>query len=254
MTSWTGVVTGGAKGIGFAISDLLASEGWNVVITGRDEAALKVAVTTLSESNPDVTIVGKTMDVQDLASITSTFADVEAQFGSLEALVNCAGIVIRENMETVSDDTWLTVINTNLTGAFRCSKAALPLLKAATNGSSIVNISSIAGSLGIAGRTSYTASKAGLEGLTRTLALELAEFGIRVNGVAPGWTRTEMVDRGITEGKIDLDTVASRIALKRFADPEEIANVVSFMISDAASYVTGQTLLVDGGISINGNT
>ncbi len=254
MTSWTAVVTGGAKGIGFAISDLLASEGWNVVLTGRDQSALTAAVTSLSTSNPDVTIVGKTMDVQDLSSITSTFTQIENQFGSLEALVNCAGIVIRENMETVSDDTWLTVINTNLTGAFRCSKAALPLLKAASNGAAIVNISSIAGTLGIAGRTSYTASKAGLEGLTRTMALELAEFGIRVNGVAPGWTRTEMVDRGINEGKIAHDDVSSRIALKRFADPEEIASVVSFMISDAASYVTGQTLVVDGGITINGNT
>mgnify|MGYP006268083475 CR=1 FL=1 len=254
MTSWTAVVTGGAKGIGLAISDLLASEGWNVVLTGRDEAALQNAVSDLSSSHKDVTIIGKVMDVQDLNSVNTTFDEIGQQFGSLEALVNCAGIVIRENMASVSDDTWLTVINTNLTGAFRCSKAALPLLKAASNGASIVNISSIAGTLGIAGRTSYTASKAGLEGLTRTLALELAEFDIRVNGVAPGWTRTEMVDRGINEGKIDLDEVASRIALKRFADPEEIANVVSFMISDAASYITGQTLLVDGGITINGNT
>lgn len=254
MSSWNAVVTGGAKGIGFAISEDLVSRGFNVVITGRDSAALDAAVKRLKESNPEVLVTGKVMDVQDLDSITTTFAEISEHFDSLAALVNCAGIVIREDMETVSDDTWLTVINTNLTGAFRCSKAALPLLKSAPAGASIVNISSIAGTLGIAGRTSYTASKAGLEGLTRTMALELAEFGIRVNGVAPGWTRTEMVDRGINEGKIDHDQVSSRIALKRFAEPMEIATVVNFLNSDEASYITGQTIVVDGGITINGNT
>ena len=254
MSSWNAVVTGGAKGIGFAISEDLVSRGFNVVITGRDAAALDTAVQRLQASNSEVSVTGTVMDVQNLESITTTFAEISEQFESLAALVNCAGIVIREDMETVSDDTWLTVINTNLTGAFRCSKAALPLLKAAPAGASIVNISSIAGTLGIAGRTSYTASKAGLEGLTRTMALELAEFGIRVNGVAPGWTRTEMVDRGITEGKIDHDHVSSRIALKRFAEPMEIATVVNFLNSDEASYITGQTIVVDGGITINGNT
>jgi NAD(P)-dependent dehydrogenase (short-subunit alcohol dehydrogenase family) len=254
VSSWNAVVTGGAKGIGFAISEDLVSRGFNVVITGRDSAALDAAVQRLKESNPEVSVTGKVMDVQDLDSITTTFSEIGEQFESLAALVNCAGIVIREDMETVSDDTWLTVINTNLTGAFRCSKAALPLLKSAPAGASIVNISSIAGTLGIAGRTSYTASKAGLEGLTRTMALELAEFGIRVNGVAPGWTRTEMVDRGIKEGKINHDQVSSRIALKRFAEPMEIATVVNFLNSDEASYITGQTIVVDGGITINGNT
>ena len=118
----------------------------------------------------------------------------------------------------------------------------------------VVNIGSIAGAQGIAGRTGYTAAKAGLEGLTRTLALEWAHRNIRVNNVAPGWTRTEMVAAGIRDKRIDEDLITSRIALGRLAEPREIANVVLFLAGPDSSYITGQTITVDGGITINGNT
>ena len=154
---------------------------------------------------------------------------------------------------SVSDEEWLRVIDTDLSGAFKVCRAASALLGKADD-ASVVNVGSIAGSVGIAGRTGYTSAKAGLEGFTRTLALEWAPRNIRVNNVAPGWTRTEMVDGGIKQGRIDEAFLNSRIGLGRLAEPREIAQVVFFLASPAASYVTGQTLLVDGGITINGNT
>jgi NAD(P)-dependent dehydrogenase (short-subunit alcohol dehydrogenase family) len=121
-------------------------------------------------------------------------------------------------------------------------------------GATIVNVGSIAGSVGIAGRAGYTAAKAGLEGLTRTLGLEWADRDIRVNAVAPGWTRTEMVAGGIKDGRLSEAALTSRIPQKRLAEPSEIAKVVLFLMSSDSSYITGQTITVDGGITINGNT
>ena len=123
-----------------------------------------------------------------------------------------------------------------------------------SSGATIVNVGSIAGSVGIAGRAGYTAAKAGLEGLTRTLGLEWASRDIRVNAVAPGWTRTEMVAGGIKDGRLSEAALTARIPQQRLAEPSEIAKVVLFLMSSDSSYITGQTITVDGGITINGNT
>jgi NAD(P)-dependent dehydrogenase (short-subunit alcohol dehydrogenase family) len=136
---------------------------------------------------------------------------------------------------------------------FRCARAAFPFLRE-HGGGAIVNIGSIGGGVGISGRVAYTASKAGIEGLTRTLALEWARWGIRVNTVAPGWTRTAMVEAGIASGKLDEHALEARIPLGRLANPSEIADVVGYLVSAQASYITGQTLVVDGGITVNGNS
>jgi NAD(P)-dependent dehydrogenase (short-subunit alcohol dehydrogenase family) len=144
-------------------------------------------------------------------------------------------------------------MDTDLSGVFRCSQAAFADLEKA-KGATIVNVGSIAGSVGIAGRAGYTAAKAGLEGLTRTLGLEWADRDIRVNAVAPGWTRTEMVAGGIKDGRLSEAALTSRIPQKRLAEPHEIATVVKFLMSADSSYITGQTITVDGGITINGNT
>ena len=143
-------------------------------------------------------------------------------------------------------------METDLSGVFRCSRAAFPLFESLGHGV-IVNVASIAASVGISGRVAYTASKAGVGGLTRTLALEWAQHGIRVNTVAPGWTRTAMVDAGIASGQLDGDALAARIPLGRLARPQEIADAVAYLASPQASYITGQTLVVDGGITINGD-
>jgi len=247
----TALVTGGAKGIGLAISQELIQDGWNVVITGRDSEAISSAVAGLT-SGPGKA-VGKVMDVRDRNSIDVVLAEIRSEFESLDSLINCAGVIIREESEVLSEADWETVIDTDLSGVFRCSQAAFADLEKA-KGATIVNVGSIAGSVGIAGRAGYTAAKAGLEGLTRTLGLEWANRDIRVNAVAPGWTRTEMVAGGIKDGRLSEAALTARIPQQRLAEPHEIATVVKFLISADSSYITGQTITVDGGITINGNT
>ena len=247
----TALVTGGAKGIGLAISQELVALGWNVVVTGRDAAAIDTAVAGLA-SGPGKAI-GRVMDVRDRTSIDSVITDTRSEFGSLDSLINCAGVIIRNESEVLSEADWETVIDTDLSGVFKCSQAAFADLEKA-KGATIVNVGSIAGSVGIAGRAGYTAAKAGLEGLTRTLGLEWADRDIRVNAVAPGWTRTEMVAGGIKDGRLSEAALTSRIPQKRLAEPIEIAKVVLFLMSSDSSYITGQTITVDGGITINGNT
>ena len=247
----TALVTGGAKGIGLAISQELVALGWNVVVTGRDAAAIDTAVAGLA-SGPGKAI-GRVMDVRDRTSIDSVIADTRSEFGSLDSLINCAGVIIRDESEVLSEADWETVIDTDLSGVFKCSQAAFADLEKA-KGSTIVNVGPIAGSVGIAGRAGYTAAKAGLEGLTRTLGLEWADRDIRVNAVAPGWTRTEMVAGGIKDGRLSEAALTSRIPQKRLAEPSEIAKVVLFLMSSDSSYITGQPITVDGGITINGNT
>jgi len=247
----TALITGGAKGIGLAISHELINDGWNVVITGRDAAAIKIAVAGLGSSRGKA--VGKVMDVRDRASIDAVFAEVRSEFDSIDSLINCAGVIIRDESEVLSESDWNTVIDTDLSGVFKCSQAAFSDL-AKSPGATIVNVGSIAGSVGIAGRAGYTAAKAGLEGLTRTLGLEWADRDIRVNAVAPGWTRTEMVAGGIKDGRLSEAALTARIPQQRLAEPNEIAKVVKFLMSSDSSYITGQTIVVDGGITINGNT
>lgn len=253
MTPPTALITGGAKGIGAAISDEFARNQWNVIVSGRDLVAIDSTVSTLTKKYPNVSITGVVMDVTDTDSIAKAFETISQQHDALTTVVNCAGIIIRKSIEEVSDEEWHRVIDTDLSSAFKVCRAASTLLGRATQ-ASVVNVGSIAGSVGIAGRTGYTSAKAGLEGFTRTLALEWAPRNIRVNNVAPGWTRTEMVDNGILDGRIDEAFLNSRIGLGRLAEPAEIASAVFFLASPAASYITGQTLLVDGGITINGNT
>lgn len=247
----TVLITGGAKGIGLAISQELVNDGWNVVITGRDATAIASAVAGLA-SGPGKA-VGKVMDVRDRASIDAVFTEMRTEFDSLDSLINCAGVIIRDESEALSEQDWNTVIDTDLSGVFKCSQAAYSdLIK--SPGATIVNVGSIAGSVGIAGRASYTAAKAGLEGLTRTLGLEWADRDIRVNAVAPGWTRTEMVAGGIKDGMLSEAALTARIPQQRLAEPSEIAKVIKFLMSADSSYITGQTIVVDGGITINGNT
>ena len=247
----TALITGGAKGIGLAISQELINDGWNVVITGRDATAIASAVAGLNTGPGKA--VGKVMDVRDRASIDAVFAEIRTEFDSLDSLINCAGVIIRDESEVLSEQDWNTVIDTDLSGVFKCSQAAYAgLVK--SPGATIVNVGSIAGSVGIAGRAGYTAAKAGLEGLTRTLGLEWANRDIRVNAVAPGWTRTEMVAGGIKDGRLSEAALTARIPQQRLAEPSEIAKVVKFLMSTDSSYITGQTIVVDGGITINGNT
>jgi len=242
------LVTGGAKGIGKAISANLAKRGYTVVITGRDATAVDFTVREIGSSAR-----GLTMDVTSPKSVDDAFDLVEETVGAVGVLVNCAGVIVRSPAEDYDDQQWRQVIDTDLNGAFWCARAAARQMLPA-GGGSIVNIGSIASETGLAGRASYTTAKAGLSGMTRTLALEWAERGIRVNTVAPGWTRTEMVQSGFDSGMLSETALTGRIPLQRLAEPTEIAAVAGFLASDEASYLTGQVIVVDGGFTINGNS
>lgn len=252
-SSLIAIVTGGAKGIGLAVSAALADRGFHVVITGRDERAIDAASRQVRQHNLAARVLGLAMDVTKTASVNATFQEVQNRLGNASVLVNCAGIIARGPAVELADDEWDGVLNTDLTGVFRCCRAAFAGM-ADLGGGSIVNVGSIAGTIGLTGRVAYTTSKAGLAGLTRTLALEWAVSGIRVNTVAPGWTRTEMVAHGIETGQLDEGKLCRRIPQGRLAQPSEIANAIVFLASREASYITGQTLIVDGGVTINGDS
>ena len=198
-------------------------------------------------------VIGLSCDVASTASVDAAVAACVDRFGRLDSLANVAGVVGPGPSEELSDESWDRLISIHLGGAFRCSRAAFPALSA-TGAGSIVSISSIAGRTGFSLRASYCAAKAGIEGLTRALAVEWAKRGVRVNAVAPGHVRTPMLDYSLQIGSVTQETIAARtqrIPMGRYAEASEIASAVLFLCSPAASYITGETICVDGAITVN---
>lgn len=244
-------VTGGAGGIGRATCEAFQKAGYRVALTDLDAAAPQAVAHELDTSGEWV--LGIPCDVSSMQSVDPAFATAIERLGRLDALANVAGVVGPGPSEELSDESWDRLVSIHLGGAFRCSRAAFPHLSA-TGAGSIVSVSSIAGRTGFSFRASYCAAKAGIEGLTRALAVEWAKRGVRVNAVAPGHVRTPMLDHSIAIGSVTQDTVdarTNRIPLGRYAQPEEIAAAVLFLSSPAASYITGETLCVDGAITVN---
>lgn len=233
------LVTGGSRGIGRAVVESLAGEGARVAFTYHrgEAAAAEVAESTGARAIR--------CDQRDAGAIEAAVDSLTTDWGGLDVLVNNAGVTDDQFLMMMKADTWEKVIETNLGGAYRWTKAAVRPMLGARRGA-IVIVSSVAGLVGIPGQTNYAASKGGLLGFMRALAAEVGPKGVRVNAVAPGFIGTDMTAR---MPKPMQRANLGRILLKRFGTPEEVASAILFLASDAASYIVGQTLVVDGGLT-----
>ncbi|MCM3610801.1 3-oxoacyl-[acyl-carrier-protein] reductase [Planococcus sp. MERTA32b] len=243
LTGKTAIITGASRGIGAEIAKRFAQAGANVVVNYSGSQQKAEAVAEAIEENGGKAIAVKA-NVADADAVKAMVDVTISQFGTVDILVNNAGITRDNLMMRMKDDEWDDVINTNLKGVFVCTKAVTRQMMKQRSGR-IVNIASIVGVMGNAGQANYVASKAGVIGLTKTTARELASRGITANAVAPGFITTDMTD-GLNE-EIQ-QSMMSQIPLGRFGKPEEVAKAALFLASDEASYMTGQTLHLDGGM------
>lgn len=243
LTGKTAVVTGGSRGIGRAICIELAKQGANVVVNfSGSEAKAEEVVKEIEALGPKAIAVQA--NVADSTSVDSLMKQALETFGSIDILVNNAGITRDNLLMRMKEQEWDDVIDTNLKGVFLCTKAVTRQMMKQRAGR-IINISSIVGVAGNPGQANYVAAKAGVIGLTKTTAQELASRNILVNAIAPGFITTEMTDALPEEIK---ETMLKQIPLAKLGQPEDIAKAVIFLASDSANYITGQTLHIDGGL------
>jgi meso-butanediol dehydrogenase / (S,S)-butanediol dehydrogenase / diacetyl reductase len=239
-------ITGAARGIGFAISRWFLDAGWRVALIDVDRMTLERACAELGDAQDCLALHA---DVSRPAQVADAFDQIDQRWGRLDALVNNAGVAVFKPLQETSFDDWTRIMATNLNGPFLCSQAAVPLMLRGGAGA-IVNIASISGLRASTLRVAYGTSKAALMHLTRQQAVELGHLGIRVNAIAPGPVDTAMAKQVHTPA-IRAGYHAA-IPQNRYGTPEEIAAAVGFLCSDAASYVNGQTLAVDGGFDAAG--
>lgn len=241
----TALVTGGSRGIGRAIAETLARRGATVVIADRQVELAQATATELAALSGQ-TVVAEYADVADPASVKTLVDQVLARFPRLDILVNNAGVTRDTLLVRMEEADWDLVLNINLKGAYHCSKAVVRQMMKQRYGR-IVNIASVSGIAGQAGQTNYSASKAGLIGLTKALAREVASRGITVNAVAPGIVKTDLTENMPQAAR---DAILAQTPLGRFATVEEVAAAVTFLASDEAAFITGQVLGIDGGLAM----
>ena len=242
LKSQIALVTGGSRGIGLAVARELATAGARVAVVARDEARARAAAAEL----PGEGHAGYSADVSDSASVNELVGRIEQEMGSPDVVVNNAGVTRDNLLMRLKDEEWDAVIDTNLRGAFNVMRAVTRGMMKKKAGR-IINISSVVGVTGNKGQANYAASKAGLIGLTKSAAKELASRGILVNVVAPGYIETDMTAELPESGR---EALRAQIAVGRLGQPEDIASVVRFLAGPGAAYITGQVLVVDGGMVI----
>ena len=236
------IVTGGTRGIGFAVVQSFLKNGASVALFGSRQETVDKALAALKAENPDWEVIGMAPDLTDYAAVDAAFAEVEKTFGRIDILVNNAGISAREPLYDYTPEAFEKIMRLNVSAVFNGCRAAAPRMKA-QGGGSIINTSSMVSLYGQPSGVGYPTSKFAVNGMTRSLARELGRDNIRVNAVAPGVTRTDMVANLPQE---IVQRVCAPIPLGRMGEPEEVANAFLFLASDLASYITGEILQVDG--------
>jgi len=240
----TALITGGGAGIGFDIAQCMVAAGAKVIVTGRRESALKEAVGVLGKNSAFVV-----NDVTDLEGLSGMVERVEMEHGSIDVLVNNAGINLKKPALEVSDEEFARILHTNLHAVFALTRACASRMVARQSGS-IIMISSMAAYYGIDRVVAYAASKSGVEGMLKVLASELSKFNVRVNAIAPGFIETNMMQTAMSSDPDRMNRALDRTPMGYFGQPEDIGWAAVFLASEAARYVTGVSLPVDGGNSI----
>ncbi len=241
----TALISGATRGIGRSIAVELASAGANISFnflkSKKDAGDLEKEITSMG-----VNAKSFQLDIRDYSAVKSWADNTRELFGGIDIVVNNAGVIKDKALALMEPNDWKEVMNTNLEGTFNLARAAIVTFIKQRSGV-IVNISSVSGIMGMSRQTNYAASKAGVIGFTKSLAKEVAPYNIRVNAVAPGFIETDMLKVLKEEYK---SQIIKHIPLSRLGRPEEVARIVKFLISDDASYITGQTIVIDGGMSI----
>lgn len=239
LTGRVALVTGSTRGIGRAIAQTLAECGARVAVVGRDRARAEAVAAEIGQG-----AAGFACDVSDTAQVNALVEDVEQAMGAIDILVNNAGVTRDNILLRLKDDDWQQVIDANLRGAFATIRAATRGMMKRRWGR-IINISSVVGLIGNRGQANYAASKAGLIGLTKSVAKEFASRNILANVIAPGFITTDMTDAMTPEAR---ESLTKQIPLERLGTIQDVANAVAFLASEQAAYITGQVLVVDGGL------
>lgn len=242
------IVTGSSSGIGRAVAVDLAAHGWNLVIHGlTKDSAANTAVLVQERNAAQTSVIG---DTRSSTTIDALVDAAVSHFGRIDGVVSNAGTGLTKDFLEIDEADWESILTMHVTAAARLLRIAAPHL--AESRGSAVTVSSVAATRAMPGRTAYGTAKAGLEALTRGLAIEWAEKGVRVNAVSPGTIMTPLVEENFRSGRLDGAGVLSRTPLNRFGEPSEVAGAVRFLLGPDSSYITGQTIAVDGGWSIWG--
>ncbi len=245
MSTRVAIVTGAGRGLGSAIAESLAGEGVSVVLAGRTASSLTQTEKVIDKAGGAALSVPT--DVTDAASVQHLFDTAIEHFGQLDVLVNNAGITAQVNLTELSEEEWDRIFDTNVRGMFLCSRAAARYF-ANVGGGRAVNVASVFGVLGRPGFTAYCASKGAVINFTRSAAAEWAKFGSQMNAVAPGYFATD-INADLRDNSDALTKVLRRIPARRMGQPDELANVVTYLALHAPAFLTGQTIVVDGGES-----